>query len=198
MRNGLLILNGILVIAVGFLLYKQFNIRKSTTANVISSSDTSTSKNPFRIAYFEMDSIAANFNLVKELKDEMGKRESAINTELDRLDKGYREKVNEYQQKAQTMSQVQSEMATQDLMQTQDQIKNRKQQLDQEYSDFVMRRQNDIKAKIENFLKEYNKTKNYSYIVSYEQGLFYYKDSTYDITADVLRGLNDAYKTKKD
>jgi outer membrane protein len=198
MRNGLLILNGILVIAVGFLLYKQFNTRKSTTANVISSSDTSTSKNPFRIAYFEMDSIAANFNLVKELKDEMGKRESAINTELDRLDKGYREKVNEYQQKAQTMSQVQSEMATQDLMQTQDQIKNRKQQLDQEYSDFVMRRQNDIKAKIENFLKEYNKTKNYSYIVSYEQGLFYYKDSTYDITADVLRGLNDAYKTKKD
>jgi len=78
MRNGLLILNGILVIAVGFLLYKQFNTRKSTTANVISSSDTSTSKNPFRIAYFEMDSIAANFNLVKELKDKWVKENQLL------------------------------------------------------------------------------------------------------------------------
>jgi outer membrane protein len=89
-------------------------------------------------------------------------------------------------------------MATQDLMKNQEQIKNRKQVLDQDYNDFVMRRQNDIKSKIESFLKEFNKDKKYSYIVSYEQGLFYFKDSTYDITADVLRGLNETYRNKRD
>ena len=78
-----------------------------------------------------------------------------------------------------------------------DEIKNRKQALDSEYSDFVMRRQNEIKTKIEAFLKEYNKTKDYSYIVSYEQGLFYYRDTAYNITADVIKGLNASYKTKK-
>jgi outer membrane protein len=79
-------------------------------------------------------------------------------------------------------------------------MKNRKQSLDQEYSDFVMRRMKDVKTKIEDFLKEYNKEKNYSYIVSYEQGLFYYKDSVYNITADVIKGLNGIYKpgSKKD
>ncbi|MEI9908824.1 MAG: OmpH family outer membrane protein [Bacteroidota bacterium] len=55
-----------------------------------------------------------------------------------------------------------------------------------------------LKTKIEEFLKEYNKTKNYSYIIVYEQGLFYYKDTAYNITADVIKGLNEMYKSKKD
>ena len=78
-----------------------------------------------------------------------------------------------------------------------DQMKSRKQALDSDYSDFVMRRQNEIKSKIETFLKEYNRTKDYSYSVSYEQALFYYKDTAYNITADVVKGLNERYKTKK-
>ena len=70
------------------------------------------------MAYFEMDSVEANFKMVKDVKAELNKKEETINTELDRMDKSYREKVNGYQQKAkaQSMTQVQSEMATQDLM----------------------------------------------------------------------------------
>ena len=75
-----------------------------------------------------------------------------------------------------------------------DEIKQRKQLRDQEYNDFMARRQNDIKSKIEKFLKDYNKDKNFSYIVSYEQGLFYFKDTAYNITADVIKGLNEMYK----
>ena len=55
-----------------------------------------------------------------------------------------------------------------------------------------------MKKKIEDFLTEYNKDKNYSYIVSYEQGLFYYKDTAYNITDDVIKGLNEQYKNKKE
>ena len=60
-----------------------------------------------------------------------------------------------------------------------------------------MTKQNEIKTKIENFLKDYNKTRNYSYIISYEQGLFYYRDTAYNITTDVVKGLNDFYKDPK-
>jgi len=88
-------------------------------------------------------------------------------------------------------------MATQDVMHLQESIKSRKATLDQEYNDLVMRRMKDVKVKIEDFLKTYNADKRYSYIVSYEQGLFYYKDSAYNITADVITGLNDIYKNKK-
>jgi outer membrane protein len=201
MKTGLLILNVILTIAVGYLLYIQFSSKKPASfkeKQIVK--DPSQNNSHFSIAYFEMDSVEANFAMVKDVKAELNKREETINTELNRMDQSYRDKVNNYQQKAkaQTMTQVQSEMATQDLMNTQEQMKNRKQALDQEYNDFMMRKMKDVKAKIEEFLKEYNKTKNYSYIVSYEQGLFYYRDTAYNITADVIRGLNEKYKSKKD
>jgi outer membrane protein len=57
-----------------------------------------------------------------------------------------------------------------------------------------MRRQNEIKAKIEEYLREYNNASAYTYIVSYEPGLFYYKDTAYNITADLVKGLNERYK----
>ena len=85
-----------------------------------------------------------------------------------------------------------------DIRQLEDRLKNRKQELDQQYQDFVMRRNLSVKKKIEDFLTEYNKTKDYSYIVAYEQGLFYYKDTVYNITDDVIKGLNEEYKNKKD
>jgi len=202
MKNGLLILNVILAIAVAYLLYSHFNSKKSNAASVNEKNpvkDTLYDSPPFSIAYFEMDSIEANFDMVKDVKAELSKKEESINTELDKMDKSYREKVNNYQQKAraQSMTQVQSEMATQDLMNAQDEIKNRKQALDQDYNDFMVRRMKDVKNKIEEFLKEYNKTRNYSYIVSYEQGLFYYKDTLYNITADVIKGLNVMYGSKR-
>jgi len=200
MKNGLLILTIILTIAVGYLLYAQLSSKKTDPSFTRPSvKDSSTNNVPFRIAYFEMDSVEANFNMVKDVKAELNKKEELINSELDRMDKNYRDKVNNYQQKAksQSMTQTQSEMATQDLMNTQEQMKNKRQALEQDYNDFKVRKMQELKNKIEEFLKEYNKTKNYSYIVSYEQGIFYYKDTAYNITGDVIRGLNEIYKLKK-
>jgi outer membrane protein len=148
------------------------------------------------MAYFEMDSVAANFELVKELKTEMLKREEAINAEMEKLARNMQQKYNYYQEQANTgvMNQAQSEAAGRDMKNLDDQMKNRKQSLDAEYGDFVVRRQNDIKSKIEAFLKEYNENQQYSYIISYEPGLFYYKDTAYNITEDLVKGLNEKYK----
>ena len=196
MKNGLLIWNILLTIGLGFLLIKNFSSGSSTTKIKSSSKDSVTSDGNFTIAYFEMDSIATHFSLVKELKDEMQKRESNINNELDKMDRTYRQKVNDFQQRAQGMTQAQQEKETQELLKLQDDMKNKKMSLDQDYNDFVIRKQDEIKSKIQDFLKEYNKIHNYTYIVSYEQGLFYYKDTAYNITSDLLAGLNNLYKKK--
>jgi outer membrane protein len=109
------------------------------------------------------------------------------------------ERLNYYQNlaKAGTMTQEQQEAASLEMKNLDDELKNRKQSLDQEYNDFVMRRQNDIKTKIKNYIKDYNKTTAYSYIVSDDPGLFYYQDTTFNITAQVVKGLNEFYKKKK-
>lgn len=198
MKNGLLIWNVLLTLGLVYLAVTHFTGGSKKTADGSSSRASSpAASGEFRIAYFEMDSVEANFAMVKDVKAEISKKEDAMNAELDNMDRSYRDKVNGYQQQAQTMNQTQSEMATQDVMKMQEAMKSRKAALDQDYNDLVMRRMKDVKVQIEEFLKTYNADKRYAYIVSYEQGLFYYKDSAYNITADVIAGLNKLYKNKK-
>lgn len=199
MKNGLFIWNVVLSLVAGYLLIIHFSSKKGNTKQYkASSTDNTPGSNQFRMAYFEMDSVAANFDLVKELRAELAKKEEEINGEIDKLSKNMQQRYNYYQNQAQAgaLSQAQSETASQELKSLDDQIKNRKQQLDTEFNELTMRRQNDIKSKIEEFLKKYNEIRNYSYIVSYEQGLFYLKDTAYNITPDVVKGLNELYKPK--
>ena len=200
MKNGLLIWNVVLSLVAGFLLIMHFGSKKSNTSYSKKIMGDSTNYSQlFRMAYFEMDSVAANFDLVKNLRTEMSKREESINTEMTNLTKAIQQKYNYYQKLAQdgNLSESQSDVASKEMKGMDDEMKNRKQQLDQDYSNFVLTKQNEIKTKIEDFLKEYNKTKNYSYIVSYEQGLFYFRDTAYNITPDVVRGLNQKYQLIK-
>jgi outer membrane protein len=95
------------------------------------------------------------------------------------------------------MTQGDYEKAQADVRQLEQTLKTRKQELDQQYQAFVMQRNLSVKKKIEDFLAKYNKDGKYSYIVAYEQGLFYYKDTAYNITNDVIRGLNLEYKNEK-
>ena len=55
----------------------------------------------------------------------------------------------------------------------------------------------DMQAKLKDFLAVYNKQKKYTYILATGTGLDYlfYKDSTLNITQDVVKGLNDQVKT---
>ena len=197
MNRGLLFLNILLLVAVGVLFYLHFSSKKSTEVKPVASKPSETSVSECRIAYFEMDSIENSFTVVKDVKNELGREEDKINNEMASLEKKYREKINQYQSQAATMTQVQSEMANRDVLQMQETIKGKKQELDSRYQDLYMRKMRDVKAKIEDFLKEYNNEKGFAYIVAYEPGLFYYKDTAYNITPDVIKGLNQRYEKKK-
>jgi outer membrane protein len=57
----------------------------------------------------------------------------------------------------------------------------------------------ELRSTINDFLKEYNKTKGYTYIFSYSSSLnmLFYKDSATNITDEVVEGLNAAYNKSK-
>jgi outer membrane protein len=192
MKKGMIIWNVVLSVLTAYFL---FQFVTGGAAKTLSKAKA-TPAGPFKMAYFEMDSVEANFELVKELKDELLKKEQGIEQEMQKMANNMQQRYNYYQQQANTglMNQSQSDAAGRELRNLDEQMKNRKQALDAEYGDFVMRRQNEIKAKIEEYLREYNNASSYTYIVSYEPGLFYYKDTAYNITADLVKGLNQRYK----
>lgn len=199
MNKGLLTLNIVLLIAVAWLFYRQIDTKKTKQPTVVNSfaKEPDTDVNPFRIAYFEIDSVSEHFAMVKDVRAELDRKQDSINAEMDKLDRAYHDKYDNYQKKASTMSKTESEAAANDLMKTQDDIKNQKKDLTQKYNDLVARRMTEVKSKIEEFLKEFNKDKKFSYIISYEPGFLYYKDTAYNITAEVIKGLNSMYKSKK-
>jgi outer membrane protein len=197
MKNGILILNVVLVILVGILFYLHFSSKNTTATKTTQKAADIESQTKSSIAYFEMDSLESSFAMVKDVKNELSRKEEAINNELSRMEKAFRNKGAQYQAQGANMTQVQSEMAQRDMMQMQQNMQSRKQALDQEYQEFYMRKMKDVKTRIEDFLKDYNNQKGYSYIFAYEPGLFYYRDTAFNITADVIRGLNEQYSKKK-
>ncbi|MDP9229241.1 MAG: OmpH family outer membrane protein [Bacteroidota bacterium] len=196
MKNISTLLSVLALILVGVLFYLLFSSKKIVTTGQVQNKDSAAVKGSFRLAYFEMDSVENNFEMVKEVKSELNKKEEAITYELSSLEKKYRDKVAGYQSQGANMTQVQSEMAQKDVLQMQQNMQSRKQTLDQEYQEFYVRRMREVKDKISEFLKEYNKDKAYTYIVSDDPGLFYYRDTAYNITRDVIAGLNNFHKKK--
>jgi outer membrane protein len=201
MERASLIFNIVLLALVGVLFYLQFSPKGKVAAVSQSGSQAggTNSADDFRIAYFELDSITNSFSMVKDVKSELNREEDKINNEMNQWQKRYNDKISRYQNQAQAqqMTQVESEKANMDLLQMQETIRNKKQELDQRFQNMYMQKMQDVKTKIENFLKEYNKEKGYSYIFAYEPGFIYYRDTMFNITDDLIRGLNDQYSTKK-
>jgi outer membrane protein len=201
MKNGLIILNVILLMAVGFLFYLHFNSAKTNTK----SQNKTEQKDPIdslaqsgcKIAYFEMDSVAANFEKAKEMQSELEKKEEKMNSEMNRLQNLYQQKYINFQQHGATMSSSQLDAARNELGQLDQTIKDTKASLDQDYKTYYVQTQQEILSMVRKFCSEYNKDKRYAIIISNEPGLVFYKDSTMDITRDLLEGLNKMYGKKK-
>ena len=201
MKNGLIILNVILLMAVGFLFYLHFDSAKNGTKlqNKTEQKDPidSLSQGSCRIAYFEMDSVAANFEKAKEMQGELEKKEEKMNSEMNRLQNLYQQKYINFQQHGATMTSSQLDAARNELGQLDQTIKDTKASMDQDYKTYYVQTQQEILSMIRKFCSEYNKDKKYAIIISNEPGLVFYKDSTMDITKDLLYGLNKMYGKKK-
>ena len=95
------------------------------------------------------------------------------------------------------MSQQEQESAMQEMNKMQQDLQARKQSIDNDLYNYNSKMKEDILNRIQSFLKVYNKDGKYSYIFSYEPGFMFYKDSTLNITPDVITGLNELYTENK-
>lgn len=183
----------ILSVAVGILFYQQLkhNEHNCKVDKLKQSGKGCT------IAYFEMDSIQNNFEFYKEVIKELTKKEQEVRNNLAQIKNSNISKLKEYQGKGNSMSPEQMNEARQDLERRDNDYQLREQTEANKLSSETRDRLLEVKKKIEDYLKEYNKSRTYSFILSNSSDLIYYKDSTYNITADLIKGLNETYKSKK-
>jgi outer membrane protein len=199
MNKGLLVLNIVLLGAVGVLFYLYFDKKDKGITNEVSQgkNDIGLSGGSLRVAYFDMDSIESNFTLFKSMQAEVNKKEDSINTILNSARMNLQSKYKKFQEQQATMTPQQQEQAGMELNQMDMAIKNNEASLNQSYQSYFMNKQKEVIALIKNYCKEYNKDKKYSYIIANEPGLFYFTDTACNITTDLLRGLNAYYSKQK-
>jgi len=193
MKHISTILSVIALILVGVLFYKQSDHPREQKA--APAGEKVASANGFRIAYFDMDSLQAHYNYFKDAQAQVKSKEDAMNQELSSLDRKNQKQVEAWRQKGNAMTQAEGEQAQQEYQAMQQTFQGRKTALEQELYKNTEDLKTNIRRKIEDFLKDYNKEKKYSFIFAYDPSSFIYaKDSVYDITPDLLNGLNAAYK----
>lgn len=194
MKNISTLLSILALILVGILYYIHFAEKPS--AKVHGKVADSTATRDFRIAYFHLDSLENNFGYFKELSNEMKAEENQMAGELKSLESSYQRKIREWQQKGPNMTQAEGESAQREFNKMQQDYQARQMDMEKKLQSKKVDLLTDIRKKVEDFLQEYNKDKGFAYIISYEPGIMHYKDSIYDITRDVLTGLNQKYKAK--
>ena len=185
----------ILGISFEVLFYFTFNVSNSALAT----GSKSQAAGDFRIAYFEIDSVESQFNYYKEVSNSIQAKAQQNNNELNQLKEVFAAKYQELQKNGQRMTEAEVNARQQELQQMDKTFKSKEQMMNNEMQDESMKKLQDVKKKITDYLAEYNKSKGYAFILGNNSDMLsmYYKDTAYDITVDLVKGLNELYKAKK-
>lgn len=188
MKYASVLLNIILVIAVAFLYFKVY----STDPSPAPASMTGDKGMPSNaIVFINSDTLLAEYNFFNKLKDGLEKKQDSVDIFLQSRGKALEQEVAKYQQRGAGMSPEERAREEEQLMGKQQQLMELKQslveQLQLEESDM----NDSIHNNLTRYLREYNKDKNYFYILGYQRGsgILLANDSL-DVTKEVLNGLN--------
>ena len=203
MKQLSLVLNVVLLVAVGILYYLHFSKKDSgnTKPAVVRAAPVSSDGQVVAplIAYVELDSLNEKITFIKNKRKELEEKQKTIEQEWEN---GYRDlerQRDNFLKRGNSITQEEAQQMQMSLMSQQEKIDERKQTKVQKLSERSFNAMDDIQKKLKEFMEEYNREKNYMYILTTGTGLDYlvYKDSTLNITKDVIEGMNQKLNAGK-
>jgi len=195
MKNLSVVLNVVLFVAVGVLYFLHFSGKKKTEPKpkTVAVRPVEGKSGNAAIAYVELDSLNENITYIKNKRKELEAEQKSIEVEWENGYRGLESKKNTFLKKGNAITQEMAQDFQNQLMQEQQQIDTRKQTRTQSLTERSYKFMDDIQKKLKEFLSEYNSQKNFTYIFTTGTGLDYmvYKDSSLNITGDVIVGMNE-------
>ena len=199
MKNLSLILNIVLVLAVGYLYYYDFSGKKAeAVAAKINSNSTVKNDNGYRppLAYVELDSLNENISFIKEKRKELEEEMKRIEQEQETGYRGLQAQKDNFLKKGAAITEEEAQIFQGKLIDQQQKIDSKKQEQSQKLNEKSFNIMDGIQKKLKDFLADYNKDKKYMYIFTTGTGLDYmvFKDSSLNITKEVIQGMNAKMK----
>lgn len=151
-----------------------------------------------KIAYVEVDSIMTQYKFAKEYAAILEKKGQNIQATLAQKQQNLQAAAANFQQKIQqnALTREQAEAIQAGLQKQSNDVQGLQQRLSNEFAAEQAKYNNALHDSIAHYLAAYNKDKKYSIILSKSGDNLLYADKAYDITNEVINGLNKAYKGK--
>lgn len=147
------------------------------------------------IVYVNTDSLLDNYTYFKQKRAQLERKQERMENELDASVAALEKEIEQYQNQAGTMTSTLRQITEESLMKKEQEILKKRQDLLKQFRDEEEKVQQEIHDDLNNYLKVFNKDKNYSFILGYSRGsgILLAHDSL-DITGAVLQGLNNRNK----
>ncbi len=194
MKNLSLILNAVLLVAVGILYFLHF----SQNDNNASTGSPFMSSGSLAFAYINSDSVLENYEYLKAERSKLQEKGSKMELEYRNRAQGLQNEITAYQRNVNNMTYNQQRSAEEELSRKQQNLELLQQSLSQDIMVEQNKLNKELYDRITAFLKDYGKTRGIQLVLKYDptSDVLFAGDSL-EITDDVIQGLNAAYVQEK-
>lgn len=194
MKNLPLILSTILLVAVGVLYYLHFSASGSKGL-----SSASAPVGDLSIAYINSDSVLKHYDFLKDKKVILEAKTKKMDSDYRNRAQSLQSEISAYQRNASTLTIGQARALEEDLQKKQQNLQMYQQSLSQELMNDESKLNKELYDRITAFLKKYGKDNGLQVVLKYDPSSdVLFGVETLDITGQVVKGLNDEYKTEKE
>ena len=157
--------------------------------------EVAASADGMRFAYIEIDSLTSQYEFAKQKSLELEKKSTNARNTIQAKSQQLDKKAAAFQQKLQSngfTSREQAEAEQASLQREQQNILALQQRLENELASEQQKFLQAFQDSLDNFLADYNKAKKFDMIVN--KAAVLYADKRFDITTEVVNGMNKRYK----
>ena len=157
--------------------------------------EVAASADGIRIAYIEIDTLTSQYEFAKQKSLELEKKSTNARNTIQAKSQQLDKKAAAFQQKLQSngfTSREQAEAEQASLQREQQNILALQQRLENELASEQQKFLQAFQDSLDNFLADYNKAKKFDMIVN--KAAVLYADKRFDITTEVVNGMNKRYK----
>jgi outer membrane protein len=204
-----IVINGVLVIAVGILFWLHFSGPSAETTEEVEGKDSTVMVKPDLpeirsvngpIAYIDLEKVLDGYKFFKDrrsqLEAELEVDKKRIQQKKEKFEAAYMKAQQEYS----TMTQLQMQLRSEELGKMEEDMAQEMENFEKKTVYLNEKLKKEWLSKIDDYLKGLSKEKNYSYVVTYVKGDYaaiVYANDSLNVTDQVLSGLNAEYSKNK-
>lgn len=150
-----------------------------------------------KIAYVELDTLMSQYQLYKDYSEVLTRKGNNIQNTLAKKQRSLESHAAAVQKKYESngfTTRDELERAQADIQREQQDLAQLADRLNNEFNEEQARINAEARDSIQSFLKRYNKTKKFDYVMVKAGDNLLIANPKYDITQDIVKGLNKRYK----